>query len=123
MALSEARRAEMARKGAVELTVQGWLGLDDAEMTVIEVRVRLAREVRRAREAAGLTQADLAGRLEVAQPRVAKIEAGGRGVSLDDLVRAFIAAGGTLAELAAIVAASTPPAPVARQAVVVGSSE
>jgi hypothetical protein len=54
-------------------------------------------------------------------PRVAKIETGGRGMSLDHLVFAFFAAGGTLADLAAIVAASTPPAPVARQAVVAGS--
>ncbi len=123
MALSEARRAEMARKGAVELTVQEWLGLSDAEMTVIEIHVRLSREVKRAREAAGLTQKDLAERMKVAQPRVAKIETGGRGVSLDHLVFAFLAAGGTLAELAAIVAASTPPAPVARQTVVAGSSE
>jgi DNA-binding XRE family transcriptional regulator len=120
MALSEARRAEMARKGAVELTVQEWLGLSDAEMIVIEIHVRLSREVKRAREAAGLTQKDLAERMKVAQPRVAKIETGGRGVSLDHLVSAFLAAGGTLAELAAIVAASTPPAPVARQAVVAG---
>jgi DNA-binding XRE family transcriptional regulator len=122
MALSEARRAEMARKGAVELTVQEWLGLSDAEMIVIEIHVRLSREVKRAREAAGLTQKDLAERMKVAQPRIAKIERGGRGVSLDHLVSAFLTAGGTLAELAAIVVASTPPAPVAGRAVVAGSS-
>ena len=102
MAISEERRAELARKGAVSMTVQEWLGLDDAEMQVVELRVRLAREVRRRREAAGLRQEELAGRIGVSQPRVVSIESAAS-VSLDAVILAFFATDGGLAELAEVV--------------------
>jgi DNA-binding XRE family transcriptional regulator len=104
MALSEERRAELARKGAVEVNVQEWLGLSDVEAQVIELRVRLAKEVRRHREANGLTQVALAKRVGTKQPRLVKIEYGDPGVSMDRLVSAFLATGATLSDLANLVA-------------------
>jgi transcriptional regulator with XRE-family HTH domain len=65
---------------------------------------QLDQEVRRRREAAGLSQGDLAARIESSQPRVAKIEGGQAGVSLDLLVSAFFATGGSLDDLAGVVA-------------------
>jgi DNA-binding XRE family transcriptional regulator len=71
-----------------------FLGLSDAERQIVELRVRLTRGIREARERAGMTQADLASAMNSTQPRVARIEAGGRGVSLDQMMRAYFAAGG-----------------------------
>lgn len=102
--MDEATRAEYLRKGAVETTVQEFLGLDDAEMRVVELRVRIGREVRRRREQSGLSQAALAGRIGVSQPRIPAIEGGTAAASLDRVILAYFAAGGTPAELAAVVA-------------------
>jgi hypothetical protein len=71
-----------------------FLGLSDAERQLVELRIRLCRGIREARERAGMTQADLASAMRSTQPRVARIEAGGRGVSLDQMMRAYFAAGG-----------------------------
>jgi hypothetical protein len=68
MAISKEQRAELVRKGAVETTVQDFLDLDEADMKIVEFRVRLAKEVRRRRLAAKLSQKALAGRTKVSQP-------------------------------------------------------
>ena len=43
-----------------------------------------------------MTQEALAKAMSLTQPRVARIEAGSRGVSLDMMVRAYLVAGGKL---------------------------
>ncbi len=103
MAMSRERRAELEAKGAVVTTVSEFLGLDAIDEQVVELRTRVAREVRRRREAAGLSQAALAARLGVSQPRIPGIESGDS-ASLEATVAAFFANGGTLADLSAVVA-------------------
>jgi ribosome-binding protein aMBF1 (putative translation factor) len=101
--MSEERRAEMERKGAVRTTVQEFLGLDDADMQIVELRVRVAKEVRRRRLAAKMSQKTLADRIHVSQPRIPAIESGAS-VSLETVMLAFFATGGNLSDLAAVVA-------------------
>lgn len=92
----------MSRVEREALEAAGWkfgdygdfLGLSDAERQIVELRIRLSRGIRGARERAGMTQADLATAMKSTQPRVARIEAGGRGVSLDQMMRAYFAVGG-----------------------------
>jgi ribosome-binding protein aMBF1 (putative translation factor) len=102
--MDEAKRARLKAKGWVETTVDELFGLDEIDRQVVELRVRLAREIRRRRESAGLCQSSLASRIESSQPRVAKIEGGQAGVSLDLQVSAFFATGGSLDDLAGVVA-------------------
>ncbi len=102
--MDDVKRARLKAKGWVETTVDELFGLDEIDRQVVELRVRLAREVRCRREAAGLSQSGLAARIESSQPRVAKIEGGQAGVSLDLLVSTFFATGGNLDELAGVVA-------------------
>ena len=102
MAIGKEQRAELVRKGAVETTVQEFLDLDEADMQIIEFRVRLAKEVRRRRLAAKLTQKTLAGRMKVSQPRIPEIESGTNS-SLESVMLAFFATGGNLTELAEVV--------------------
>ena len=81
-------------------SVQEFLGLDDEEMALIELKVRLVRMLRPAREAVGLTQHELATRIGSSQSRVAKIESGSVDVSLDLLFRGLFAVGGEFADVA-----------------------
>jgi ribosome-binding protein aMBF1 (putative translation factor) len=73
-----------------------FLGMSAAERQLLDARVELALAIRRQREALKLSQKELGARLKTSQPRVAKIERAASDVSLDQLVRAFTAAGGKL---------------------------
>ncbi len=74
-------------KSYTEVDLGQWLELDEAEMKVIDFRVALVKAIRRIREEANESQAGLARRVGTKQPNIAKIEAGGIGVSLDLLLR------------------------------------
>ncbi len=81
------------------LTAAGWrvgsaedfLGLSPAEAAFVEVKLRLAANVRTARQQKRVTQSDLARRLGSSQSRIAQMETADPSVSLDLLVRALIA--------------------------------
>jgi predicted XRE-type DNA-binding protein len=74
-----------------------FLEMSDEERQLLDTRVKLALAVRRQREALHLSQKQLGARLKTSQPRVAKIERAAPDVSMDQLVRAFTAAGGKIA--------------------------
>jgi hypothetical protein len=73
-----------------------FLGMSDEERQLLDARVEAALAVRRQREALKLSQKQLAGRIKTSQPRVAKIERAAPDVSLDQILRAFAAAGGRI---------------------------
>ncbi len=73
-----------------------FLGMSDEERQLLETRVELAQAVRRQREALHLSQKQLGAMLKTSQPRVARIERAASDVSMDQLVRAFTAAGGKI---------------------------
>jgi predicted XRE-type DNA-binding protein len=73
-----------------------FLAMSDEERQLLETRVELAQAVRRQREARQLSQKQLGTILRTSQPRVARIEQAAADVSLDQLVRAFTAAGGRI---------------------------
>jgi predicted XRE-type DNA-binding protein len=94
----------MTNKKRKALTAAGWrvgdaadfLGLTAEEQQLVEMRLTLALAIRRQRQASGLSQKQLGERIGTTQPRVAKIEVGAPDVSLDQLVRAYTAAGGRI---------------------------
>jgi predicted XRE-type DNA-binding protein len=94
--MNKAKREALEAAGFRVGDYGDFLGLTDAERELVELRVRLGREIRQRRERAKLTQKGLAVMLGTTQPRVAKIEAGTRGVTLDQMVRAYVTVGGTL---------------------------
>lgn len=73
--------------------VQEFLQLSDEEMALIDLKVRLVRMLRTAREASGMTQEELASRIGSSQSRVAKMEAASPNVSLDLICKALLAMG------------------------------
>jgi predicted XRE-type DNA-binding protein len=87
-----------------KLEAAGWkvgdaadfLEMSDAERQVLDARVKLALAIRRQRGACHMSQKALGLKLGTSQPRVAKIERAASDVSLDQLMRAFAAAGGRI---------------------------
>lgn len=93
----------MDAKKRKSLEAAGWkvgdaadfLGMNSEERQLLDARVELALAIRQQREALHLTQKQLGDRLKTSQPRIAKIERASADVSMDQLLRAFAALGGT----------------------------
>jgi ribosome-binding protein aMBF1 (putative translation factor) len=102
----------MDAKKKQKLEAAGWrvgstaefLDLMPEESALIEFKISLGRLVRRTRVRYRLSQQDLAHRLNSSQSRVAKVEAGDAGVSLDLIVKAALAAGAKRNDLAQAIA-------------------
>jgi len=74
-----------------------FLAMTDEERQMLDLRVDAALAVRRQRKAMKLSQHDLARRIHTSQPRIAKIEKAAKDVTLDQILRAYAAAGGRIA--------------------------
>lgn len=98
--MDEAKRERLEAAGYAVGGYADFLGLADHERLLIEFRAAIAEAVRDARSRAGLTQATLAERIESDQSRVDRIESADPDVSLDLMLLALFAAGGTLADVA-----------------------
>ena len=60
-----------------------FLGLTEEERQLVDLHVRVSLAVRHKREQKGLTQQQLAEKIQLSPSRIARIEAGAVGVSLD----------------------------------------
>lgn len=96
MTMTPQKRKALAAAGWRIRETADFLGLTAEERQLVELRLTLALAIRRQRQASGLSQKQLGERIGTTQPRVAKIEVGAPDVSLDQLVRAYVAAGGRL---------------------------
>ncbi|MFM2417231.1 MAG: hypothetical protein RL385_1954 [Pseudomonadota bacterium] len=90
------KRVAPAPLGASVSHIREILGFPDAEDTLVEMRIELAEALREFRRKSGLSQADLAKALGETQSRVAKLENADGQANLELLVRALVAAGGTV---------------------------
>jgi DNA-binding XRE family transcriptional regulator len=77
-----------------------FLGLDEVDAQLVEMKLTLARKLRELRQQFEITQAELAKRLGSSQSRIAKIEAGDPSVSMELLMRSLLAAGANRSEIA-----------------------
>jgi len=68
----------------------------DEALAVARLAMEVGEKVRGAREAAGLTQRDLAARMSTSQAAVARLEAGGTSATLATLHKAAAAIGMTV---------------------------
>jgi predicted XRE-type DNA-binding protein len=96
----EARKtARLEKAGWKTTTVQEFLGLSDDDVVIIEVKVALAKRLRQQRTRAGMSQVDVAKIVRSSQPRVAKMEAADKSVSIDLLVKALVRTGVSVQEI------------------------
>ncbi len=110
--MNETTRKRLEAAGARVTTVKEFLDLSDADMAFIEMKVALAKKLREYRQAAELTQEQVAKRVGSSQSRVAKMEAGDPAVTMDLLVGSLLRLGARPQVVAetietAILAAST----------------
>ena len=81
-----------------------FLELSPEEEEYVDLRIRLGDAVRQLRKEKELTQVELAVRMGSSQSRVAKAEAADTSISLDLLIRSFLALGATRQDLARAIA-------------------
>jgi ribosome-binding protein aMBF1 (putative translation factor) len=100
MTMHKRKRKALEAAGWKVGSPQDFLSLSDAEVTLIDVKLALARAVKAQRLRKRLSQADVAVRVRSSQSRVAKMESGDATVSIDLLVRTLLALGASRKELA-----------------------
>ncbi len=104
--MKPAKKKRLVAGGWIVGDAKRFLGLTDEEAAFIGLKLALTDCLKRRRLELGLTQTQLAKRLESSQSRVAKMEAGDRSVSLDLLVRSLFAIGMTQKELGKVITAA-----------------
>ncbi len=70
---------------------QDFLGLSNAEMELIDLKIKGSAMLREQRKRYGLTQTDLAKLIGSSQPRIAGMESGEPNFSFDLLIKALLA--------------------------------
>lgn len=98
--MKQAKKTRLKRAGWTVGTADEFLGLSREQSQVVELKLALGDFLRRNRSKRRLTQAALAERIGSSQSRIAKLETGVRGVSLDLLFRALFATGVKADEIA-----------------------
>ena len=94
--MDAAKRKALEHAGWKVGDAADFLAMSAEERQLLDARISIARAIRQRRKALNLSQKELGARLKTSQPRIAKIERAAADVSLDQLFRAYAAAGGTL---------------------------
>ena len=98
--MNDAKKKRLAAAGWKIGTADEFLGLSPAEVKIVAMKLALSDSLRRHRIRSRLTQLQLAKKLGSSQSRIAKLEAGAMGITLDLLFRALFATGVSLDEIA-----------------------
>lgn len=98
--MKQSKRKKLEAAGWTVGSAQEFLGLSDADAALIELKLTLSRSLRDRRQRRGVSQVELAKRLQSSQSRVAKMEAGDPSVSMDLLVSSLLVLGASEADLA-----------------------
>lgn len=98
--MKQSKRKKLEAAGWAVGSAQEFLGLSDADAALIELKLTLSRSLRDRRQRRGVSQVELAKRLQSSQSRVAKMEAGDPSVSMDLLVSSLLVLGASEADLA-----------------------
>lgn len=97
--MNRARKKRLESAGWRIGTADDFLGLSQEEARIVDIKLALSESLRRHRLKKRLTQEALAKRLGSSQSRVAKLESGALGATLDLLFRALFAVGVTPGEI------------------------
>jgi DNA-binding XRE family transcriptional regulator len=98
--MRKGKKAQLEAAGWIVRSVKEFLGLSEADAVLIEMKLALSQRLRDRRTKQGLSQVQLAERLQSSQSRVAKMEAGDPSVSMDLLVSSLLQLGASSADLA-----------------------
>ena len=96
------KRARLETTGWAVGSVKEFLRLSEADAALLEMKLALSRSLRDRRKRYGLSQVQLAERLQSSQSRIAKMEAGDPSVSMD-LLSSLLLLGASSADLAKVI--------------------
>ena len=103
--MNSARKARLKAKGWRSGSAADFLGLSPEESYFVELKLRLADDLKLRRTKGRISQEQLAVLLGSSQSRVAKMERGDASVSIDLLVRSLLAMGAKPKDLGRSIAA------------------
>ncbi|MCG8592468.1 MAG: helix-turn-helix domain-containing protein [Proteobacteria bacterium] len=103
--MKKEKRARLEGKGWKVGGADDFLELTKEEAVFVDLKVALARSLKKRRQSRKWTQTQLANAIGSSQPRVAKMEAADSSVSIDLLIKALLAMGASKRDLAKTIAA------------------
>ena len=103
--MNSGRMARLKAKGWRSGSVAEFLGLSPEESYFIELKLRLADDLKKRRARRKISQQQLAALIGSSQSRVAKMERGDASVSIDLLVKSLLAVGAKPKDLGRSIAA------------------
>jgi len=98
--MNKAKQKALEAAGFVSGDAEDFLELTEEERKLVALRLAVSRAVRDRRKKAKLTQQQMAYRLHTSQPRIARMEAGAKDVSLDQMFQGLFALGGSMKDVA-----------------------
>ncbi len=102
--MKDATRKRLRETGWAVGSAAELLDLSAEEAAYVDLKLALSDSLRRERERAGLSQAELARRLGSSQSRVSRMETADASVTVDLLIRSLLSLGASRRELGRIVA-------------------
>lgn len=99
--MDKIKRQKLEAAGYWVGDAEDFLGLSHEERQLVAIRLAVSRAIRERRRKLHMTQAQLAARMKSSQSRIAKIESGAAGVSLDLMFSGLFALGGSVSDLIA----------------------
>ena len=101
------KRKKLERAGWAVGSASDFLGLSEAEVVIVGMKLALASKLRTLRQQQKLTQEEVAKRIGSSQSRVAKMEVAERSVSIELLVRSLISLGASPGQIGKIIGAGS----------------
>ena len=101
--MEQLKKERLEARGWKVGTVSEFLELTPEENALVGIKLALSRGLK-ARRQKVMTQVELAKKIHLSQPRVAKAENGDASVSIELLIRAMLATGVTLQEIGKVIA-------------------
>lgn len=102
--MEKTKRNKLEVKGWVIGDIDEFLGLDEAEMAIVEMKVALAKALVEKRKRSNVTQVNMAKFIGSSQSRVAKIEKADSSVSLELMIKSFLSLGATKKDIVRVFA-------------------
>ena len=97
--MEKSKKEKLEKNGWKVGDIDEFLGLNEAEIAIIEMRVALAKALVERRKKMGLSQVTVAQNFGTSQSRVAKMEKADAHISLELLIRILFSLGASKKEL------------------------
>ena len=98
--MEKEKKKRLESKGWTVGDIDEFLGLDKAEMAIIEMKVALANAIVEKRKKNKITQIQMAKAIGSSQSRVAKIEHADNTVSIELMIKSLLSMGSSTKEIA-----------------------